>query len=35
MMISPESYYHMELEGKSVSQIEKSIRKLKKEMAKN
>ena len=33
MMISPESYYHMELEGKSVSQIEKSIRKLKKEMA--
>lgn len=33
MMISPESFYHMELEGKSVSQIEKSIRKLKKEMA--
>lgn len=30
MMISPESFYHMELEGKSVNQIEKSIRKLKK-----
>lgn len=32
MMISPESFYHMALEGKSDSQIEKSIRKLKKEM---
>ncbi|MBQ1173269.1 MAG: hypothetical protein IIX48_11820 [Lachnospiraceae bacterium] len=32
MMISPESFYHMELEGKSISQIEKVIRKLKKEM---
>lgn len=32
MMISPESFYHMELEGKSVSQIEKIIRNLKKEM---
>lgn len=32
MVISPESFYHMELEGKSISQIEKSIRKLKKEI---
>ncbi len=31
-MISPESFYHMELEGKSVSQIEKTICKLKKEI---
>lgn len=32
MMISPESFYHMELEGKSIEQIEKAIRRLKKEM---
>ena len=32
MMMSPESFYYMELEGKSVSQIEKLIRKLNKEM---
>lgn len=30
MMISPESFYHMELEGKSIEQIEKAIRRLKK-----
>lgn len=33
MMISLESFYNMELEGKSVEQIEKVIRRLKRELS--
>lgn len=32
MMISPESFYESELKGKSIEQIDKVIRKLKREM---